>query len=626
MEHIDSVTNIECPEDGVITFSFSKPDHFKLAMKKWPKSGDDFVLVDNTDGCGEPGTRTFFYVDAYTIDKKTHSVRAKGEMLDGNEHKIIHSWEANWAHNRPAELHSTSSPSLHQRWWDPIAKRMADIAPQPTKAAKLVERLFGLGNPVASITSAVAPVATEAASVASEATSAAVSVASEATSAAVSVVSTATAGAASVASEATSAVSSAASEVSTAAQSIESKASTEVHSIAASATNIAESVVSHLPHIDWSKNFTKHINFSTPKEDDTPWNQKGHKLPHFSGITPYCLDCMLGGELSMAGHFKVETAPDPKNMLQAANFHLYVADFTIAFVIGLEVDHYFKKKLHHTIEKLLKKFGIFSEPLVPFGIPDVVVIGPQVDELIEVQLAFSASGNLKTGISFHWDSAEAHIDLLQGKKVNASGWEPKIDHTFEPPPDGHIELNASLSGLLTLGCGLNFLNSRYNKQVMVENYAGYEIDMTANAEAEKTKRGFKHNYREHARDLLPHELRRKDEAQCKTGLNLEIDWYLKGRGTVIDFYGHDFTKTSSPIDTSCISTPASDKLYVPTGSAVGTPVTVPESDSALGSGAPLPTGQVVASAFPGFSANGTGIGPTPGASAGSGAPAPTGRR
>ena len=641
LEHIDSVTNIECPEDGVITFSFSKPDLFKLAMETWPKNGDDFVLVDNTDGCGEPGTRTFFYVDEYTMDEKTHSVRAKGEMLDGNEQKIIHSWEANWAHNRPAEPHSTSSLSLHQRWWDPITKRIADIAPQPTKAAKLAERLFGLGNPVDSVTSAfggvasdassaVAPVATQAASAGAGAGSAVASVASDATTAAASVVSTASAGAASVASKATSAVGGAASKASTEVQSIESKASTEVqniatkasngfHSIAGSATSIAENIVSHLPHADWSKNFTKQIDLSAPTEDDTPWNQKGYKLPGFAGITPYCLNCTLKGTLSMSGHIKVVPA-DPEDMLQAADFHLYLADLTAALIIGLDVSH-FTTPIIPAIKK-----GIISEALQPFEIPNVFVDGPQINELAEIQLAVSATGNLKTGISFHWDSAEAHIDLLQDEKVNASGWEPKIDHTFEAPSDGQLGLNATLTGPHSFGCGLNILNSLFDKEVKVENYAGLKVDMTANFETGKTKRGYKHNYREHARDLLPRELSRKDEGQCNSGTEVSLAMYEKLRGDVIGFYGHNFFKTTVPIASTCISTAASDKVHIPIGSAVGTPVTVPDSDSALGSGVPLPTGQVAASAFPSFSAHGTGTGPTAGASAGSGAPAPTGKR
>lgn len=276
LEHIDSVKNIECPEKGVITFSFSQPELFRHAMNTWPKNGEDFILIDNTDGCGDAHTRTFFYVDEYTMDKKTHSVRATGQMLDGNEEHIVHSWEANWGHRRQARPHSTSEPAANKRWWDPIAKRFAAPAPAPTPAPILKER-FGIDdlNPVSIYNDA-----------------------STAVGGAVSKASTAVGG---VVSKASTKAEDLKTKVETKAEDLKTKAETKIDHVADKASSVADNVISSLPKPDVSADFHEDIDIHPDYDDETPFGQKGLKLPTFSGLTPYCLDCGLKGKLSMGG-------------------------------------------------------------------------------------------------------------------------------------------------------------------------------------------------------------------------------------------------------------------------------------------------------------------------------------
>ena len=595
------ITDIVCPRDGVITFSFSNPDHFKLAMKTWPKKGEDFVMIDNTDGCGKPGSRTFFYVDTYEMDKKTHSVRAEGEMLDGNHHKITQGMRIHWAHNRPAEPHSTSNPSLDQRWWDPITTRIADIVPQPTGVAKLAER-WGFGDLTSEVGGAFSEATSGAASVADAATSEAASVVSSVTSEAASVVTSATSEAASVANDATSAAGDLASEAS------------------AKATSVAGDVISHLPSTHWSKDFTHRMHSATSQDDDTPWGQKGKKFPTIGGVTTYCLDCRMEGTLSMGGEVEFRKTDVPEDYVQEAKFHLYLDDFTVALIVGMDFQDVSSPNipaLHVLLEDI---------PLQPVAIPEVFDLGPQVNELADIDLALSATGRLKTGGSFHWDKAEAHVDLMQDDKVNATGWEPKTKHVYEPSEDAEITLNATITVPTSTGAGLNMLAGVLNKQVKVEFYPGVKLIMTTKAKWGERKRGYRHNYREHARDLIPRELRRKDEAQCP-GVGLALNMYMRGNGGVDGLYNDDFYSTESPIASTCLSTAASDKSGIPGGSAVAAAVNIPTLDSALDSiSMPIPTGEAASSVFASFSTTGAGTDPTAGASADSGAPTPTGKR
>lgn len=231
---------------------------------------------------------------------------------------------------------------------------------------------------------------------------------------------------------------------------------------------------------------------------------------------------------------RVEVGEDP---IKAATWDLYIEDFTASFLIGLEA-HNFNTPNIPVIRK-----GISSEALHPFQIPNVFVDGPQINELVELQIALTATGNLKTGISMYWEKAEAHVDLLKDDKANTTGWDPKTEKTFELT-DGQIGLNASLSIPHSFGCGINIFNSLIDKEVKVENYAGVQLDMIANYEG-NVKRGYKYNDREHARDLIPAELVRKDEEQCKAGIQFILSLFDRLRVEVVGFFGYNVMKQLS---------------------------------------------------------------------------------
>lgn len=97
---------------------------FDKAVNAWPKSGKPFILIDATEGCGKSQQRTFFKVKDYTVDKKSTSVKANGEMLSGGDPSIVKGFNAKWEHNA-----SPGGLSARQ--------------PKPTSVPNLAKRIFG---------------------------------------------------------------------------------------------------------------------------------------------------------------------------------------------------------------------------------------------------------------------------------------------------------------------------------------------------------------------------------------------------------------------------------------------------------------------------------------------------
>jgi len=142
LEHIDSIHNIQCPSDTEISFAFNHPDLFQKAIRAWPKPGDDFVLIDATEGCGKSNQRTFFYVDDYMTNKSDYSVRATGRMLSGSDPAIIKDFKIDWQHGgKPAPTTSsnsvvTSAPSMGRRGIvDDIKSHFKDLFPTLVESA-----------------------------------------------------------------------------------------------------------------------------------------------------------------------------------------------------------------------------------------------------------------------------------------------------------------------------------------------------------------------------------------------------------------------------------------------------------------------------------------------------------
>ena len=387
---------------------------------------------------------------------------------------------------------------------------------------------------------------------------------------------------------------------------------TEAHHIATKASDVAEDVVSHLPTAAVHKDFTKNVDHEADKNDDSPWG-KAFEIGSAHGMTVYCVDCAMKGKLSMSGSISVHPAKG-KDMFQAGSLDIHLEDFSVPMIFGFEAKHFNTPRIPIPFKK-----GVFALPLTPFSIPNVFVDGPQVDYKIELQLALSATGNLKTGITMTWDDAKAHLDLKsESDKVGGSGWGPRIDKTFDMS-DGQLVINASLASPLSIGCGINILNSLVNIQAEVVDTPSIELDTKLNFEGNK-KRDYSYNDRSHARELVPRELRiREDDAQCKNGIQNRISFVDRLSAEVAGLYRHPVTSYSKLIWKTCHHTPASDKLG---HDATNMPKITGPGPTAPSMGASIPH---PSSAFPKFQGNGTaGVGPT-GGSAGTGgtAPAPT---
>ena len=570
LEHIDSVKNIECPEDGVITFSFDQPNLFRQAQNSWPKNGDDFVLIDNTDGCGKSAHRTFFYVDEYTMDEKTHSVRAKGEMFDSTEARIIQSYTANFGYNRAPNPHTPQAGKLKQRFWEP--------------AKSAIQRRWGI-NPIDDITSAAGEVKTAAAPI--------VSSAKAGVSNAVAAVSTKAGGV-------VSAAETKASQVEAGASHLVQGAKTEAQHIASKASNVAEDVVSHLPTAAVHKDFEDNVDHEADKNDDSPWG-KADRIGSVKGMTVYCVECRMKGKLSMTGSITFHLG---EKLFKEGYVDVHLENFAVPMIFGFEAKHFNTPKIPIPLHK-----GIFALPLQPFSIPNEFVVGPQIDYEVQLQIALSATGNLKTGLTMTWKDAKAHLDLMDDNdKTGGSGWTPEVEKTFEMS-DGQLSINTSIATPIGIAAGINILDGKYTLLAGVYDSPAIELDTIMDFEG-NTKRDYSYNDRSHARELLPRELQiRKDDEQCKDGIREKVSFVDRVYLDVFKVYKHYFTTYSKSIWETCIHTGASNKLghdATKLPAITGPGPTAPS----LGASIPHPSG-----AFPKFSSNGTagagtGIAPT----------------
>ena len=127
LEHIESVKSVTCPSDTELDLSFSQSNYFNKAISSWPKSGEPFILIDSTEGCGQSEQRTFFYVTDYTVHNDSLSVLAHGRMLSGADPSIIKSLKASWGTFQP----SSTTPSN------------STITKAPTTASGLNKRMGG---------------------------------------------------------------------------------------------------------------------------------------------------------------------------------------------------------------------------------------------------------------------------------------------------------------------------------------------------------------------------------------------------------------------------------------------------------------------------------------------------
>ena len=121
LEYISDVKDITCPSEDEIHVTFDSEDLFEKATDDWPNSGSVFNLIDNTEGCGKSGHRTFFQIQSYDLDKATRSFRAKGRALSATDPELAKRFKAQWGHVRSTSTFAgasmiTDSPKPEKRF------------------------------------------------------------------------------------------------------------------------------------------------------------------------------------------------------------------------------------------------------------------------------------------------------------------------------------------------------------------------------------------------------------------------------------------------------------------------------------------------------------------------------
>ena len=109
LEFINDVKDITCPSDNEIHVTFDSEDLFEKAIDDWPESGSLFNLIDNTEGCGKSGHRTFFQIQSYTLDKASRCVQATGKQLAPTDPDMVDGFDASWGHIRPSSTQVDTS-------------------------------------------------------------------------------------------------------------------------------------------------------------------------------------------------------------------------------------------------------------------------------------------------------------------------------------------------------------------------------------------------------------------------------------------------------------------------------------------------------------------------------------
>lgn len=521
--HIDGFKDINCPSNSEITFKIGS--HYQQVTKKWPKSGEPLILVDGSDFCGKPGQSTFFNVTSYTADKDTFT--GHGKMHSGGDTDIVKGFTLNWQHSGTA---GDSSPSS------------ASEAPQvtsPPSAMKNLAKRFGIGDipGVSQVEGLGSKIETKVGGVVTD--------------------------------------------IKTKASAVESKGGAIVSKVETGVQGLASKAAGALG-VDETISKVITIDSKPTATASSPWGP-AKSLGEVDGVTIYCVKCGAHGSLSMGGSIKV----DALDVAEGAGDALAGKDIKIGEgsvdigVKGLEVPMVFGFQAENAKSPHLPlEVQLFSAGLVPFEIPDVFVIGPMLTVDVSFDLQVSATGNLEAGLDFTLEDAEAHLDLADSTKSTNSGWEPKVDKTFNMT-DGQLDVNGTFGVPISLGLGINIMGGKFDKNISITDRPAIELDTIVNTKGNQKRQ---YENRNHARDLL---VNRQDD-QCSAGIQEIIKLKNDVMLNVFDVWSTDLLPFTTQVFSTCITTGSGSTSGgpAPTGSVGSAPVSGTPANPTAPAGTP----------------------------------------
>ncbi|UKZ78866.1 hypothetical protein TrVFT333_006612 [Trichoderma virens FT-333] len=178
-------------------------------------------------------------------------------------------------------------------------------------------------------------------------------------------------------------------------------------------------------------------------------------------IELWCVDCHANGKLKLVGSasFSILKGLTKAQLSMDGNLD-------VGLYLGMNAFAQWNPK---------EEYDFLSVGLPGLSIPDILTIGPVLSLGVSVDLDVSAVGQYLVGADMEWTQLSAKLDVLNPRSSSKSGWTPNIRDTVQA--DGSLTINSTLGLPVSLGFGLNILNSKYEKEIKLVDTPGVRASM-----------------------------------------------------------------------------------------------------------------------------------------------------
>ena len=315
--------------------------------------------------------------------------------------------------------------------------------------------------------------------------------------------------------------------------SITSKETAAKSSITSEASAVKSSVSSDASAAEkgFSKGATETISFSDgPKPTElsqSPFGQ-AEKLTTVDGLTIWCVDCGASGTIDLSGEIATNS-----DKITAGSLNFQALDFKIPFTFGFEAKG---MTISHDFSHPLPEI-----PLTPFEVEPFFSIGPKLTFAIDLNVAVSATGNLKAGVNMHWANASASMDIVKSdsKTLQKGGWIPDVEKVFDFS-GGEMAINASLGIPMSFEVGLSLWSHPVSKNISITDRPTVQLDSNFNIPGKSR--------RDHVRDL------KVRDKQCPNGIDETIGFTNNVNVNVLGLWSTQLESFSTSLWSTCIKT------------------------------------------------------------------------
>lgn len=190
----------------------------------------------------------------------------------------------------------------------------------------------------------------------------------------------------------------------------------------------------------------------------SPWGS-AYQLYHKAGasnsgaasgdVTIYCVNCGVSGSVSIGGSASL-------NIIHGLTAAQVGVTGNIAAGLQLGIDA--NAQISQTFRTQIASTGMPG-----FSVPGIFIIGPIITLEAEMDLEVTAQGQLLVGATMSIPNFNAHLDLVNSKNTQSTGFTPQFQKVFNA--SGQISASAAIGLPLSIGIGIEAPLIKFKKVV-----------------------------------------------------------------------------------------------------------------------------------------------------------------